>query len=38
MNINNKAAGWLESERLVLRPWTDADAEALYKYASDPQV
>ena len=28
----------LETERLVLRPWEDSDAEALYKYASDPEV
>lgn len=24
--------------RLILRPWDDSDAEALYKYASDPEV
>lgn len=28
----------LETERLVLRPWEDSDAEVLYKYASDPEV
>ena len=28
----------LETERLLLRPWQDCDAEALYKYASDPDV
>lgn len=28
----------LETERLILRPWQEEDAEALYKYASDPQV
>ena len=28
----------LETERLLLRPWEDADAPALYKYASDPRV
>ena len=27
-----------ETERLILRPWCDADAEALYHYACDPQV
>ena len=26
------------TERLVLRPWTEADAESLYKYAKDPDV
>lgn len=28
----------LETERLMLRPWRDEDAEDLYKYASDPRV
>lgn len=28
----------LETERLRLRPWREEDAEALYKYASDPDV
>ena len=28
----------LETERLILRPWEDADAEILYKWASDPDV
>ncbi len=27
-----------ETERLILRPWEEADAEALYRYASDPRV
>ena len=27
-----------ETERLVMRPWREADAESLYKYASDPDV
>ena len=27
-----------ETERLVLRPWREDDAESLYKYASDPEV
>lgn len=27
-----------ETERLILRPWTQDDAEPLYKYASDPLV
>ena len=25
----------LETKRLVLRPWTIADAESLYEYARD---
>ena len=28
----------MENERIVLRPWRESDAEALYKYASDPDV
>jgi RimJ/RimL family protein N-acetyltransferase len=28
----------LETERLVLRPWTEDDAEECYKYAKDPLV
>lgn len=28
----------IETERLILRPWQEADAEALYRYASDPDI
>ena len=28
----------LETERLILRPWEEADAEELYKHAKNPQV
>jgi len=28
----------METERILLRPWRDADAEILFKYASDPDV
>lgn len=28
----------LETERLLLRPWQETDAESLYKYAKDPDV
>ena len=28
----------LETQRLVLRPWEEGDAESLYEYAKDPQV
>lgn len=28
----------IETERLILRPWKETDAEALFKYASDPDI
>lgn len=28
----------LITERLILRPWKETDAESLYKYAKDPAV
>ena len=28
----------METERIILRPWLDSDAETLFKYASDPDV
>lgn len=28
----------IETERLILRPWTEADAEAMYRYASDLDI
>lgn len=28
----------METDRLILRPWRESDAEALFKYASDPEV
>ena len=28
----------LETKRLILRPWQEADAPALYEYAKDPEV
>ena len=28
----------METERILLRPWRDSDAESLFKYASDPDV
>ncbi|MEG0737507.1 MAG: RimJ/RimL family protein N-acetyltransferase, partial [Longicatena sp.] len=27
-----------ETERLILRPWLDSDAQDLYEYAKDPLV
>ena len=28
----------METERILLRPWRDSDAESLFKWASDPDV
>ncbi|MBR1514824.1 MAG: GNAT family N-acetyltransferase [Bacteroidales bacterium] len=28
----------MQSERILLRPWRESDAETLFKYASDPDV
>ena len=28
----------IETERLILRPWREEDAESLYRWASDPEV
>ena len=28
----------LETARLILRPWEEADAEECYRYAKDPRV
>lgn len=28
----------METERLILRPWKESDADSLFKYASDPYV
>ncbi|MEO1782143.1 GNAT family N-acetyltransferase [Enterococcus diestrammenae] len=28
----------LTTERLILRPWKEADAESLYQYAKNPEV
>ena len=28
----------LETERLILRPWAETDAESLYEYAKDPAI
>ena len=30
--------GTVETERLILRPWKEDDAESLYKYAKNPEV
>ena len=28
----------LTTERLILRPWKETDAESLYEYAKDPDI
>ena len=28
----------ITTERLILRPWKDSDAESLYEYAKDPAI
>ena len=28
----------LETERLILRPWEEKDANDLFQYASNPQI
>ena len=28
----------METNRIILRPWCDSDAETLFKWASDPDV
>ena len=28
----------METDRILLRPWLESDAGALFKYASDPEV
>ena len=28
----------LQTNRLILRPWREDDAEELFKYAGDPEV
>lgn len=37
-NFLNRKPMVLQTERLLLRPWFENDAEDLYKYASDPDI
>lgn len=34
----DSAKQMIETERLILRPWEETDAEAMFKYASDPDI
>lgn len=38
MEKNERKQHTFTTDRLLLRPWTEADAEDLYRYAKDPQV
>ena len=38
MKGNTTGDIFLETPRLLFRPWRDSDAEVLFKYASDPEV
>ena len=38
MEKNRNEYRTFTTDRLLLRPWTEADAEDLYRYAKDPQV
>lgn len=35
---NGKEYDMLETERLLLRKWTEEDADSLFEYAKDPEV
>ena len=36
--MEQKTTHQLTTSRLILRPWRESDAEALYKYAKDPAI
>ena len=36
--MEQKTTHQLVTSRLILRPWRESDAEALYKYAKDPAI
>ena len=35
---NGREYDMLETERLLLRKWTEEDADSLFEYAKDPEV
>ena len=36
--VKQKKEDMMETERILLRPWVEEDAEILYKWAKDPEV
>lgn len=36
--LRNRIMQYLETERLILRPWDESDAEECFRYAKDPRV
>lgn len=36
--IDSVVNGYMQTDRILLREWRDSDAEALYRYASNPLV
>lgn len=36
--VNLQKLVMMQTERILLRPWRDSDAEILYRWASDPEV
>lgn len=36
--IRKEQLHMIETERTLLRPWHESDAESLFKYASNPDV
>ena len=36
--MEQETANQLTTSRLLLRPWRESDAEALYRYAKDPAI
>lgn len=37
-NGNDSIMTTVETERLILRPWKETEAEIMYRYASDPDI
>ncbi len=37
-SVNLQKPAMMQTERIILRPWREDDADVLYKWASDPEV